>query len=87
MDAHAAEAALAPTLHPLEVFERVAAAMEALGCSGYKPSHVGRAATGQRGGAPALLLVGRLGRNNASPARPCTSRFFVCPAPVPPLPS
>ena len=57
MDSSAYEAALDPSLHPLEVFETVESHMQALGCSGYKPSQVGRAATGQRGGAPALLLV------------------------------
>ena len=60
MDSSAYEAALDPSLHPLEVFEMVEAQMEALGCSGYKPSQIGRAATGQRGGAPALLLVSLL---------------------------
>jgi len=42
--------------HPLEVFDAVCAAMDGLGAV-YKPSSVGKAATGSRGGSAALLMA------------------------------
>jgi hypothetical protein len=47
-------ASSAAAVHPLEVFDEVCGAMDRLGCS-YKPSAVGKAARGERGGAAALL--------------------------------